>query len=57
MSKAESESEPNEQVSSASEQANGRASCPVLISEFLVDLAHSAEEEQRGRLSGGKEWG
>ena len=29
-------------VSGASQQANGRASGPVLTSEFLVDLAHSA---------------
>ena len=29
-------------MSSASEQMNGRASGPVLLSGFLVDLAHSA---------------
>ena len=34
--------EASEQVSGVSEQANGRASDPVLQSGFLIILAHSA---------------
>ena len=41
-------------MSGASEQANGRASGPVLQSVFLVDLAHSGGGV-RGK-AGGKEW-
>ena len=38
------QSEASEQVSGVSEQANRRASAPVLKSVFSVDLAHSGEE-------------
>ena len=37
----------SERVSGTSEQANGRASGPVLTSQFLADLNHSAMTEER----------
>ena len=40
-------SEGESEVSGASEQANGRASGPVLTSGFLVDLDHNVVEERR----------